>query len=505
MKKVLLLFSMLCLASGLLQAQERYLDAVFSDVAVTADVVYGVNATVLLLPQVGEAVPQPLLMDVYQPAGDTETARPLVILMPTGNFLPPQINGGCTGTRKDASTVFMARELAKRGYVAAIADYRLGWNPVDPDQTVRVFTLINAAYRGVQDSRTCVRFFNRSIAEAGNPFRVDPERITLWGVGTGGYISLASATLDTITDTWTPPFITAAGPMVIEQVNGDINAEKVGVTFPGYPGFPAGDTLCYPNHVGFSSEFRLAVNLGGALGHPSWMDANDPPTISFHVPTDPFAPCDEGLVLVPPPVNLPVVDVVGSCFLQPVLNDLGVNDVFKSVTFIDDISATASARNGGIEGFFPFPVDDPTESSPWAYSASSEPYGIPGTDCEIDSASAHIYIDTIMQYFLPRACLALDLGCDLSNLISSTANLQAADIKLQLMPNPAQDAVYLNTDAEFTMNSIQVFDINGRLVRNYPKVQAHSFTIERGNLPPGMYVARLWFDQGIAAQKFIFK
>jgi hypothetical protein len=505
MKKVLLLFSVLGLAAGLLHAQERYLDPLFPNVTVTADVAYGVNATVLLLPQVGQAIPQPLLMDVYQPVGDTEMARPLVILMPTGNFLPPQVNGGCSGTRKDASTVNMARELAKRGYVAAIADYRLGWNPVDPDQTARIFTLINAAYRGVQDSRTCIRFFNRSIAEAGNPFRVDPERITLWGIGTGGYISLASATLDTITDTWTPPFITPAGPMVIEQVNGDINAEKVGITFPGYPGFPAGDTLCYPNHVGYSSEFRLAVNLGGALGHPSWIDANDPPIISFHVPTDPFAPCDEGIVLVPPPVNLPVVDVVGSCYLQPVLDELGINDIFKSVTFIDDISAIASARNGGIEGFFPFPSNDPTESGPWAYSASSEPYGIAGSNCGIDSSRAHIYIDTIMQYFLPRACLALDLGCDLTGLISSTATLNAAEINLKLMPNPAQDAVYLNTDAEFPMNSIQVFDINGKLVRNHPNVRAHSFTIDRGNLPAGMYITKLWFDHGIATQKFIFR
>ena len=505
MKKVLLLFSVLGLAAGLLHAQERYLDPLFPNVAVTADVPYGLNATVLLVQQAGEAIPQPLLMDVYQPAGDDASTRPLVILLPTGNFLPPQVNGGCNGTRKDASTVFMARELAKRGYVAAVADYRLGWNPVDPNQTVRIFTLINAAYRGVQDSRTCVRFFNRSIAEAGNPFRVDPERITLWGVGTGGYISLASATLDTITDTWIPKFTTPLGPMVIEQINGDLNAERVGIVPPGYPGFPAGDTLCYPNHVGYSSEFRLAVNLGGALGDSTWMDAGDVPIISFHVPTDPFAPCDQGIVLVPPPVNLPVVDVVGSCYLQPQANALGINDIFKSVTFVDDVTAVANSRTGGVEGFFPFPSDDPAESSPWAYAGSSSPYGIADTDCDIDSASAHLAIDTIMQYFLPRACLALDLGCDLTGLISSTATLNAAEINLKLMPNPAQDAVYLNTDAEFPMVSIQVYDMNGKLVRNHPNVRANSFTIDRGNLPPGLYITRLWFDHGIATQKFIFR
>ncbi|MCH2081488.1 MAG: hypothetical protein MK226_03805, partial [Saprospiraceae bacterium] len=42
-----------------------YLEEVYSEIQVTENVVYGVNATVLALPQVGEAIPQPLTMDVY--------------------------------------------------------------------------------------------------------------------------------------------------------------------------------------------------------------------------------------------------------------------------------------------------------------------------------------------------------------------------------------------------------------------------------------------------------
>lgn len=67
-------------------AQERYLDQVFSEVNVQKDVVYGVNATILLQRQVGEAVPQALRLDLYTPVGDTRTDRPLVIYLHTGNF-----------------------------------------------------------------------------------------------------------------------------------------------------------------------------------------------------------------------------------------------------------------------------------------------------------------------------------------------------------------------------------------------------------------------------------
>lgn len=505
MKKFFLPLFALLISAGIMQAQERYLDPVFTDVSVSANIVYGVNATVLLLGQVGEAVPQPLTMDVYEPDGDTETARPLVIMLHTGNFLPPQVNGGCSGTKDDANLQFMATELAKRGYVVAVANYRLGWNPIAPIQTERVFTLINAAYRGVQDSRTCVRFFNRSIAEQDNPFGVDSDKISLFGVGTGGYISMASTTLDTITDTWIPKFTTPAGPMVIEGINGDINAETVGIVPPGYPGFPAGDTLCYPNHVGYSSEFQFSINLGGALGDESWMDEDDAPMISVHVPTDPFAPCEQGIVLVPPPVNLPVVDVVGSCFVQDLADELGINDIFKNFTFVDDVSAVAAARSGGLQTFLPFPSSDPAESSQWNYSLVAEPYGIPGSDCDTDVASAQVYIDSIMQFFLPRACIALDLGCNLEGIVPTSEVVGGAEVNLKLFPNPADRQINVQTDLENPILDLMLFDMQGRLVQSQLNLKQNAYTIERGNLPQGMYLLQLRFEQGVLTQKVSFQ
>jgi hypothetical protein len=53
----------------------------------------------------------------------------------------------------------MAMQFAKRGYVCAIVEYRKGWNPVSPDQLVRTGTILNAAYKGQQDTKAAVRFF----------------------------------------------------------------------------------------------------------------------------------------------------------------------------------------------------------------------------------------------------------------------------------------------------------------------------------------------------------
>jgi hypothetical protein len=499
---LLLLLSLFSIAAS--AQADRYFDQVFSDVEVTADITYGVNATVLYLAPppngFGQAVPEPLRVDIYEPAGDTETSRPLIIIMHTGNFLPPQVNGGCTGTRKDASDIALATRLSKMGYVVALADYRLGWNPVAGTQTERIYTLINAAYRGVQDSRTCIRFFRASHA-GGNPYGIDPNKIVLWGVGTGGYIAAASATLDTITDTYIPKFLTPQGPMVLEFLSGNVDGTTWGVN-PGVPGlpYPAGDTLNYVNHPGFSSSFNLAVNLGGALGDTSWIDANDPPIISYHNTTDPFAPCGTAIVLVPPPINLPVVEVTGSCGFQPILNATGNQAAMIAANLNDPLSQKAESLNGGIEGFYPFLGND---SSPWAFSASPNPYGLPTSpNCETFDATHQAYHDTIVAYFAPRACAVLGLGaCSFVN----NKDLAGAQVDLKIMPNPAGSEMTFSTPAEQPIQGFELYDAMGRMVRSLNSINNNILILKRDNMPAGVYTAKVYFAEGVSARKVIFE
>jgi carboxylesterase type B len=246
MKKIYSLIAIALLSVTGASAQ-RYMTEQFTSVNVQTDVTYGVNATVLYYSQLGQAVPEALKMDVYSPAGDTETNRPVILYFHTGNFLPFPQNQGTGGTRTDSTAVELCTRLAKLGYVVASCDYRLGWNPIAATQEERVNTLINAAYRGVQDCRTAVRFFRKTAAEDSNPFGIDPSRVAIWGQGTGGYITFAVSGIDAYTDLLLPKFTTSAGvPMVLDFVNGDINGTSVGVNPLN------GDTLCYANHVGYS-------------------------------------------------------------------------------------------------------------------------------------------------------------------------------------------------------------------------------------------------------------
>jgi hypothetical protein len=467
-------------------------------------------------------VRQPLVARVYTPVGDNNTNRPLIIYLKTGNFFPFPANGSCGGALNDSSNVEFATRLAKMGYTVAVADYRGGWNPTANDpvtgELTRRFTLINAAYRGVQDVRTCIRYFRRNVAELGNQFGIDPSKIVVWGQGTGGYVSLAAAYLNTYNEILTTSDpnkfklpVPGVGflPMVIEAYNGDIYGNPpapqtvclVDANYSALSGgvFLPGDTLCVPNHVGFSSEFNLAVNMGGALGDSTWMDAGEIPLISYHVPTDGFAPCETNVLNVPTAQGaLPVVEVSGSCDMQEYAAGYGLNDVFDNVPASSDPYGAASPSN--LNGFFPFNGTPANTSSPWEWTSySGVPAPLPSTSCNTDAASARTYIDTIIGYFAPRACVTLGLPCSFVN----TKEIKAVDLDLNVAPVPAGDVVTFTTANE-PIRAVFVYDLSGRMVKSVTNINDNSFRLEREQLQNGLYIAELRFDQGFVKRKIVF-
>lgn len=467
MKKIFTLITVMTACCSMSFSQ-RYLEEVFTDVEVTSNVVYGVNATVLAYSIYNQAVAQPLVCDVYEPSGDTETSRPLVLYFHTGNFLPHPQNGGPTGTKADSNVVEMCSRLARMGYVVASCDYRLGWNPVAPTQDERVYTLINAAYRGVQDCRTAVRYFRMTEDMMSNPYGIDPTRVCVWGQGTGGYIAFASATINQYSDIAIPKFIhdvevpPGSGnfiplPMVIESVNGDIYGTSYG-TAPNANAPNGIDTLCYANHTGYDSDFNVMVNMGGACGDSTWVTAEDPPMISFHAPSDPFAPYYIGTVIVPG-FNLPVVEVSGSGHVQEMANNLGLNEIFEMADDAGDVyTMAANDYNGGDYGLFPLnrPAGMEADSAPWEWWSPSNPNNANGllTNSDMSITKAMAFLDSIQWYSAPRIMCALELpGSPCEVLITGPENdlcVDAIDIN-SLFDGTLQQSVssgpYTNVEA----------------------------------------------------------
>jgi hypothetical protein len=55
------------------------------------------------------------------------------------------------------------------------------------------------------------------------------------------------------------------------------------------------------------------------------------------------------------------------------------------------------------------------------------------------------------------------------------------------------------------MQAVQLFDMSGRLAQSHTRLNDHTFYLNRGSLPPGIYVAKVHFEGGIVAKKIVFK
>ncbi len=483
-----------------LTGQVRYLDPVFSAVETTYEVEYGQNTTVVLEQTLGP-LKIPLLMDVYQPAGDTATDRPLAILIHSGNFLPVSVNGTNQGTRQDSALVYLATQLARRGYVAAVPDHRLGWNPVSPDAFVRRFTLINALYRGIQDVNTCARFFSRHA----DSFGIDPKKIMVWGDGSGGLLASSAAALDSFEEWLLPQFTNPGNPtlplMVDEAINGDIYATTVGVVPAGYPFYTEGDTLCHPNHVGFEAQVKLAVSMNGGIVDTSWMDGGEAACIAFHALPDPCLPydtCGAGCWdYLPPPLNQPLLEVCGERLAVAHALSLGNNESFAGVSFPDDFSSVANARNDGLDGLFPLfsiPIAPLEVAYPWQWW--DESLGANFTTPE----AARLHLDTMLAYVAPRACASLNLSCP---GVTDLSELPAPKPPLPTFPHPRDDLLTVQLEAQSPgTGTLEILSLDGRLLRRQ-FTQGNQARCRVNDLPPGIYLLRWKVQDSTFQGKFV--
>ncbi len=497
--------------------QSRYLDEVFTGVTTTDSVVYGQNFNFIT----GTPVLTNLVMTVYEPTDDQIANRPLVIYIHTGSFLPILINQTPTGDMHDSATVEMCKDFARRGYVAISMDYRLGWNPAAggvTGQDIRTGTLLQAVYRALQDTKTCVRYFKMTAQTQGNPWRIDTDKIIINGQGSGGYIALAYATLQDLSEINLPKFIAtndvpgygifANQPYVLESIWGDPN------------GFGGDPTLNVSNWPGYTNNIRFMVNMGGALGDSTWMEAGDVPMVCFHVPNDPFAPYDNGPVFVPGSGQY-VVDVSGSHRVIRIADSLGNNSCFN-LPFTDPYSLRANMVNDGYYGLFPFvlpPNPNPLyggigQAGPWEWwsladlenlggAALADPANANGliTNPDMSKTKALNYIDSIHGYLNPRivACLNLD---------TTDVGIGEIDqhLSVNIFPNPATNFFTLTVpNSNDRIQFVKLFDVSGKIILEMREINKAYITIDRQNLPAGLYTIKIGLSIGEITEKVVLQ
>jgi acetyl esterase/lipase len=154
-----------------LQSGTRYKDEVFTDVDITTDVQYG------------SAIPYkatsaiPLLLDMYQPRGDTIDKRPVVILVHGGGFI--------RGSKENWKNTH-AKNLARRGYVVLAINYRLMTNF---EYHINAPLLPIAINQAREDALAAVRWARANATT----YKLDPSKVAIGGYSAGAFTAYYAA------------------------------------------------------------------------------------------------------------------------------------------------------------------------------------------------------------------------------------------------------------------------------------------------------------------------
>ena len=216
-----------------------------------------------------------LKMDIYQPQGDTLSKRPVIIFCFGGGFVD--------GSRTAADMVALAQAFARRGFVTASIDYRLGMNLSDPEKAKR------AVYRALQDGRSAVRFFRNNA----RTYRVDPNQVFISGHSAGGFVACNNAYVDREAER---PASTFAGKGLADLGTLD------GV----------GDNQTDQRGNALSGKANAVLSFAGAVADVNAIEGpGDVPVALFHSLNDPIVPYGSGkpfgFLDIVPGFNLPVV------------------------------------------------------------------------------------------------------------------------------------------------------------------------------------------------------
>ncbi len=261
---------------------ERYYSEVFSNTQSTTAIKFG------------EADPygiinnQNLYLDIIEPVGDTLQKRPLILHQFGGGFL--------IGWRTEPVIPQMAEMYAKRGFVFATIDYRLGFNALSGESAER------AVYRGTQDMNAALRF----LVDNADLYGIDTSAIFITGTSAGCIAALSSTYMQ---DSDRSDIPSTYGILFEPDDLGCLNCE--------------GNS----NYNNQQVQVHGIINNWGAILDTSYinpaLDPNDNvPVISFHGTNDAIVPYVEG-----PPFSLPIFpNVQGSFLIHQRLSNLGIKN-----------------------------------------------------------------------------------------------------------------------------------------------------------------------------------
>lgn len=430
-----------------------------------SNIVYGIDTNFY-------GVPETLRLDLKIPRC-TEGSfghQPLALCIHGGAFLE--------GNKEDPSIQDMCRRLAKRGYVAASINYRLGfigddqsWSCNFPNYTC-LFAgdsaeWVRAAYRAIQDAKGAIRYLTNRSEE----FGIDRNNVFVIGESAGAIAALGAALLDTLVEK----------PVEAGVMSELMSPNSSNLSCSYYQGLAiSGNMILRPDlgpiegaieNIGSQYIIRGVGNFYGALNadllqmHPQ---SNPLPAIfSFHQPCDLVVPIDSGSVFWG----------LSWCFING-YNCFPISNNEKKLYGSRTISNWNDSFNYGydIENHFT------SISFPYSYLIGS------GSCLDQVNNPCHAYDDRNLRLNELFTFFASHITgaeyCLPSIVDESTASIR----EISLYPLPASDRVHFAIDAAYrnSLEAISICSLDSQVIRRFAaNTIGNSLSVQ--DLPTGIY------------------
>lgn len=408
----------------------------FPGAVVDTNVVYGTA------PNFGQ-VATDLKMDVFTPAGDTSTKRPLIVWIHGGGFT----SGSKSGLWQ------LCDSFARRGYVTASISYRLGfYRQFDPilgefnypySHDEAEFT--RAVYRAMQDAKGAIRYLRGHAAQYG----IDTAFVYVAGESAGGFTALHTAFRDKETEK--PAAADSLLPVKRFDLFGGLLFSAARPDLGSVNG-----TL---NLNGTSAKVNAIINIYGAIEDTLLIESSeDPALFQYHILEDPIVHCGTarayyqapGLIFPFTTAKVPLVH--GACRIRERVVNMG---------YSEDRHKT--------------------------YLRTPDLFGNPPITPHNFTGEKAFLVDTLAA-FLDR------LWC-LENTATSISPQEYSDL-VSIFPNPAKDKVVFSLDGTRGEKTVaHIFDLTGK--KWFTGEITNGQEVNTGFLPSGIYLVKV-----ISGEKF---
>jgi hypothetical protein len=243
-----------------------------------------------------------LKMDIYAPICsdvNQSSKRPLLIWVHGGAFL--------AGDKSETSITNMCRQFARRGYVTASINYRLGFVADDAAHTCNypnyncIFATdtsewSRAYFRAIQDGKGALRY----LLNRASTWQIDPSNVFIAGESAGSFVALGVALLDTLIEKPFSAYAINNAPKPAANTN--TCQYNVGKTLSNTtitrPDLGSIEGIIEPSAIKYTIK-GIGNIYGGMMSDLLKMQAAGKPKpaiYSYHQPCDIVVPIDSGAV-----------------------------------------------------------------------------------------------------------------------------------------------------------------------------------------------------------------